>query len=70
MSNIFSNILGSAAHLAGVRNLVNVKRGLSYAGSKNFADDRRSFAQLGTHILALLHTEFLDGKARALNLQK
>ena len=56
----------SAAYFAGVRNLVNDKRGLSYAEGKNFADDRRAFAQLGTHILSLLHAEFLDGKARVL----
>ena len=66
VSDIFSNIPDSAAHLTGVRNLSNERRGLSYAQGKNYADDRRSFAQLGTHILSLLHTELLNGKVRAL----
>ena len=56
----------STINLAGVRNLTNVNRGLSYTEGKNFADDRRSFAQLGTHLLTLLYTELLTGKARAL----
>ena len=56
----------SAAHLAGVRNLTNKKLGLSYAEGINFADDRRSFALIGTHILTLLHAELLNGNAREL----
>ena len=56
----------SAAYLAGVRNLSNERRGLSYAEGINFADDRRCFAQLGTHLLTLLHAELLNGNAREL----
>ena len=56
----------SAAHLAGLRNLTNAKRGLSYAEDVDFADDRRSFAQIGTHLLSLLHAEALNGKRRVL----
>ena len=56
----------SASHIAGVRNLTNERRGLSYAEGKNFADERRSFAQLGTHILTLLHAEALKDKQRVL----
>ena len=56
----------SAAHLAGVCNLTNEKRGLSYAEGKNFADDRRRFAQVGTHLLTLLHAALLIGNAREL----
>ena len=57
----------SASHIAGLRNLANEVRGLSYVEGKNYADDRRSFAQLGTHLLTLLHTALLNGNACVLN---
>ena len=37
------------------------------AAGINYADNRRSFAMIGTHFLALLQTAVRDGKARKLN---
>ena len=52
--------------VAGTRNLANEQRGRSSTASKDYANDRRAFATIGTHFLALLHAAARDGKVRAL----
>ena len=47
--------------------LANEQRRLSSMNGKDFGDDRRSFAMIGTHFLELLRAAARDDKAHALN---